>query len=384
MTSPRKRAFINILFALLFVLPLSAQQPAVSPTPDDAIKVTTEEVHLNVYVEGAFKEVAPTLRIEDVVVLEDGSPQTLTSMRRPPASVLVLLDTGSELNFVKTLAFTRLAAKVLIHYLPPDAAAAVVQYHDRIEGVTDWTTNRDLIDSDLDEKLRSGKRSRLTEALLYASKAFESRRPENRHLVIISDGLESVADAAEQSEAMQKILAANVSIHVISYTQLEDEAARKAGKVFKMGDGKTKPRVPEYMWEDILRGLPVKQKHREFLKSMNSAQRIVILDMDKERRKKLLEKREAWKAGEEKLQSLAEDSGGVFSAPSETEGMIISAFDVAKTIGSQYVITFSPARSFADEAEGDVRRIDVRPRNDGIRVRARKKFVVGKSVKSGP
>ena len=57
---------------MLFALPLSAQQPAVSPLPDDAVKVITEEIHLNVYVEGAFKGVVPSLRIDDLTVIEDG------------------------------------------------------------------------------------------------------------------------------------------------------------------------------------------------------------------------------------------------------------------------------------------------------------------------
>jgi hypothetical protein len=46
------------------------------------------------------------------LIVESGTPQKIESMRRVPASVLLLLDTGGDLNFAKTLDLTRLTAKL--------------------------------------------------------------------------------------------------------------------------------------------------------------------------------------------------------------------------------------------------------------------------------
>jgi hypothetical protein len=88
-------------------MPCSAQIPSASPIPSptplvsesqDKVKVFTEEVVIPV---GAFDDsghLSAALEPQVILVFEDDVRQTVRSVRRIPANVLLLLDTGGELN----------------------------------------------------------------------------------------------------------------------------------------------------------------------------------------------------------------------------------------------------------------------------------------------
>ena len=375
----RRLIFPALVLTLLFSLTVFAQQPTPTP-PDERIKIQTEEVHLNVMAQSSFGRFVPTLKPEDLLVVESGDPQTITSMRRVPANVLLLLDTGRELNFVKTVALTKLTAKILIDNLSAEDSIAVVQYADKIETISDWTSDHASVFSELDNKLFSGKRQRFAEAINQAIGVFNTRPLENRQLVLISDGLDTVADAVALQMAMRNLLAANITIHVIAYTQLEERAAQESTQRIKIGKGDTKPRVPEYIFDDIVKSMPVREETRRFLKSMNASQRIVIIQLDNERIRRVRVKREAWRVSENRMQELADDTGGSFHAPEETETMWKFAAEVARAIGSQYVITYMPTKPFVDSAQNETRKVRVGTHCDGVQIRSRQKIVLNREV----
>src|SRR5690349_22248468 len=70
--------------------------PLPSPSPEDSVKVFTEEVRLPVMAYDAYGHYDPTLELDDVLVLEDGVAQQIRSVRHIPANVLFLLDTGGD------------------------------------------------------------------------------------------------------------------------------------------------------------------------------------------------------------------------------------------------------------------------------------------------
>src|SRR3954470_15586723 len=101
------RHFTSLIFigTLLLSLPLAAQdkKPTSSPSQtkssiDDAdeLKVFTEEVRLPVLALDEYGHYDPTLEMDDVLILEDGVPQEVRSVRHIPSSVLLLLDTGGD------------------------------------------------------------------------------------------------------------------------------------------------------------------------------------------------------------------------------------------------------------------------------------------------
>lgn len=290
---------------------------------------------------------------------------------------MLLLDTGGEPNFVKSAAITRITAKIIVGNLSPTDTFAVMQYNDKIETITDWTIKSTFDLSMLDNKLLSGKRSRFSEALNAAVNAFKSRPSENRHLVLITDGTESVADETERQQALQNLLAANITVHVISYTRLEEQKAQKATQRIKLNNKRTTQRLPDYIIEPLLQILPDTEKNRArtILRTMNESQRLVIIQFDNAMIKVVRRRREAWRLSEPKLQTLADDSGGVFLAPESVESMWKFASEVAGTIGAQYVVTYTPKKSFAGSADGQARKIRVSSHLDGVQIRSRQKIV---------
>jgi hypothetical protein len=112
------------LMCALFVVAATAQTPTPTP-PDEPIKITTEEVRLNVIAQTSNEKFVPTLKADDLLIVEEGTPQTITSMKKVPANVLLMLDTGSEMNFVKRVSLTRLISQFFIYSLLPDDTVSV-------------------------------------------------------------------------------------------------------------------------------------------------------------------------------------------------------------------------------------------------------------------
>ena len=373
--------FLFIGMILSFLGAVAAQTPTPTP-PDDPIKVATEEILLNVSAQTTNGKFVPSLKADDLLIVEEGAPQTITSIRKVPASVLLLLDTGGELNFVKRNSLTKVIAKLFIYSLSKENSLSAMQYYDKIETLADWTKDFEAVATQLDKKLFSGKRSRFSEALNTSVKAFELRPLENRHLVIITDGLENVADEAERQKALQNLVAANITVHILSYTMLEQENAKRASRKLRLGDGKTKDRIPDEVLESILQTIPEtpgKISVRETMRSMYKSQAILIFDLDNERRKLLKDKQEAWLKSEEKLKILAEDTGGIFQAPEETETMLRLAGRVANSIDSTYVVTYLPTKAVADSQDAQSRKIRVSTHCEGVEIRSRYKVMIKKT-----
>lgn len=371
--------FKNLSFVIILAMTLTSsvlsQDPTSSPTPpDDTIKIFTEEVHLNVTAQTSHGKFVSTLKPDDLLIVEEGTPQTIESMKKLPASVLVLLDTGGNLNFAKNLDLTRLTAKILVNKLSSENPIAVMQSYNKIETVADWTNNRDSVQDALDKKLFSGNRSRFADAVKSAVEIFKSRPLKNRHLVFIGDGLDSFADENERRQAIQNLLAANITIHVIAYNRMEDERAKHASRNFQIGKKKETPRMPDYILEQILETMPsnMKDGFRRFVK----AERLFVIRLDRKAVKLARQKRENWIKSEAELQSLAEDTGGMFHAPEQLETMWKFAAEVAAAIGSQYVITYISTKPFAESPKGESRKVRVSTHCDGVQIRSRQKIIV--------
>jgi VWFA-related protein len=368
--TPRRFLFVCGLI-ILFLSPAFAQEP--TPTPDEPIKILTEEVLLNVTAQAARGKFVPTLKPDDLLIVESGTPQKIESMKRVPASVLILLDTGGNLNFAKTLNMTRLTAKLLVEKISAGNTLGVIQSYDKIETVSAWTENRESVQNDLDKKLFSGNRSRFSDSVNAAIEMFKSRPPENRHLVFIGDALDTLASENERRAALQNLFAANITVHVIAYTKMEAKRAKPMTRPFQIGEKIETPRLPEQVLEDIIQSLPreMKDNFRRFAK----AERLFIIRLDNGKLKLAKQKLEQWNKSEAELQAVAEDTGGMFQAPEELETMWLFAQEIAQAIDSQYVVTYIPTESFAESKKGEPRKIRVSTHCDGVVIRSRQKIV---------
>ena len=76
------------------------------------------------------------------------------------------------------------------------------------------------------------------------------------------------------------------------------------------------------------------------------------------------------------LTNVAEETGGKMLLPVSSEEMIAQAGEVARAIGSEYVVTYRPKRPLADARPGEYRRVQVSSRRVGLSLHSRRGYVV--------
>src|SRR6266852_2770748 len=143
------------LFVVMLCLaasPCAAQTPSPTPAPtppisesQEKVRVFTEEVVIPV---GAYDDsghLSAALEPQDILVFEDDVRQTVRSVRRIPANILLLLDTGGDLNPAMSVSITRDIATRLISNLKAGDRVATMQFSNHLELINDWTTDREQV-----------------------------------------------------------------------------------------------------------------------------------------------------------------------------------------------------------------------------------------------
>lgn len=367
------------LLALLFVtVQVRAQEPRATPSPSpetakpdeqEPIRTLTEEVQLTVTALDSLGRLDPTLELADVLVLEDGVAQELRSARRVPAHVLLLLDTGGELNSAKRVRLTSEIARKLVSALAAEDEICVIQFNNKVETLQRWTIDKDAVQRVLDTKLISGKRARFFDAVIAAAVQLRDRPQGNRHVVMITDGIQSPGERVDRSTAFAQLQASNAVVHVISYTSVSGQTMAHQRRLKRNRD---KSLVPE----DALNSIG----GEEGTVARRAAQPGgVFFDLDPERRRKIKAYEEAMRVSEKQLAQLSEESGGRIWLPESFAEMIDDGTEAARLIDSQYVISYKPKRSLALASAGEVRRIEVASRRVGLKLISRRQYVVPSS-----
>ena len=143
---------VSLFLAVLFAFSLFANAQTPTPTPDDTEKVFTEEIKLNVLAFDESGKFASGVTKDDLVIVEDGRIHQASSVRRIPANVLILLDVGNEIAGAKRNKITSEAAIALVNSLQTEDSVAVMQYGDKVEFISEWTTDKKSLVPLLDEK----------------------------------------------------------------------------------------------------------------------------------------------------------------------------------------------------------------------------------------
>src|SRR5687768_16867776 len=94
----RTKFFLFFLFAVFSLTSATnAQTPTPTPPDDDGVEnVFTEEVKLNISAFDENGKFFSGVTADDLVIMENGPLHQATSVRRIPANVLIVLDTGGE------------------------------------------------------------------------------------------------------------------------------------------------------------------------------------------------------------------------------------------------------------------------------------------------
>jgi VWFA-related protein len=342
--------------------------PAPSPSPEESVKVFTEEVRLPVMAFDSYGHYDPTLELDDILVLEDGVAQQLRSVRHIPANVLFILDTGGESSGLggisKSTSLTRQVASRLVAQLQDGVSIAVMQSGNSSEMVQPWTTDKNAVLRTLKNKLISTKRSRISEAIANASVQLRERPEGTRHVVMITDGVDTPGGKVDRADAIKKLVAARATVHIISYTEfVQQKSDRKSSSP---GTGQRPPSSDPITATD-----PTLAPGQTRSPSYGIA---IRFDPAMKRLRKAYEAEV--RKSEQALKDVAAETGGRIMLPVNSQEMLAEATEVARAIGAEYVVTYRPKRPLAEATPGEYRRIEVASRRVGLSLSARRGYVV--------
>lgn len=342
-------------------------QPTATPKDDDTVRINTEEIKLNVL---AFDENGNFFRDvteRDLVITENNVLHQPTSVRRLPANVLIVMDTGGEMRAVKSLDQTRKVAFGVVNALRPDDTVAIMQYADKPEIVSEWTNDKAQTLAAI-KRTNFGRRSAFVDALKLATNFLLKNPLENKHLVLITDGTDSFGKSSAKFDAFQRLLGTDISVHVISYTSME------AADITPRAKGTSNSPPPRALPPEIAATLP------NGARDAATAPRIgPTINMDRAMLKTLRARKLDLETSEGQLEKIAENTNGEFILPETRDEMLDKAPLVAKMIDANYVVTYTPKIPVVETRGIAERNIEVTSKREGLIVQARRKLVIDHS-----
>jgi VWFA-related protein len=356
-----------VFLIMLVVVGTSAQQTDQLPleSRQDVLKIPVEEVRVPVFASDERGRIDTQLLLADLLIREDGVAQNLRGLYRVPAYVLLIADTGGEVNLLKTVRLTTDVAIEFISELRPEDVVAVMQVNNKVELISDWSKNHSETIHAVRTKLLPGKRSVLFEGFRQSVENLQKMPAGNRHLVIISDGLD---DRFDLDKVIKDATESGIAVHVISYTSL-------TGRVQTVSV--SRPREKSAVPQELILAMPHTHDPRDpkvyDMKDILQAKGGVTVDVDRLFRRSGTKNEMAQR--ELEFTQLAKETGGVAWLPETVNEMMSQAVEAARDIDSQYLVTYKPQRPLAEAKPGEYRKLDVISRRVGLRVRSRRGYV---------
>ena len=361
------RSVIIALILLVFAAAASAQSrrvaPTPTPTPEDTERIPTEEIKLNVLAFDESGKFFKGVKENDLVITENDVLHQPLTVRRLPANVLIVLDTGGELRAVKSLDRTRNTARAVVSSLAPDDSVAIMQYSDKPEIVGEWTSDKSQTMAAIN-RTKFGRSSAFVAALDMARDFLVKNPLDNRHLVLITDGTDSSANDVKKRDALNALLTTDISVHVLSYTRLEADNVAPRTKMI------TNSPPPKAMPDEVAAQLP------NGVRDVATTPKAKTINLDRKLLRTLKNRKADLENSEIQLAKVASDTNGEFIAPAFVDELVDKAPLVAKMIDSSYVVTYIPKVPLTNGSGPKERNILVSSKRPGLVVEARRKIVV--------
>lgn len=272
------------------------------------------------------------LTAESFLVYDNGVRQEIASFNRQrvPANIVLLLDaSGSVFHQMR---FIREAARSFIDGLLKEDRVCIMQFADRVELLQDWTgaEKADNLWKALDWRYHPGESTAFYDGLYLAAEEQLKKREGRRIVILLTDGIDtSERKRASFQEAVNAIRRVEASVYVVSLTaSLREAIEKRTGGAFNR----------------LLAGYDPREVKRV----------LALID-----------------EAEEKLASLATQTGGRMFLPRRDEDLLPAYKAIAEELRTQYIITYKPKPHV--EA-GEWRRLRVLVLPGGYEVAAREGY----------
>ena len=238
-------------------------------TPGDVISVNTTEVMIPVTVRDSSGRLVNELKREDFRVFENDSQQPLSdlALRQVPVDVVLMVDASSSV--ATNIDDFRRAAEGFAERLAADDRISLIKFDDRIELLQDWTKSRFQLQRAL-RRIEPGMFTRFNDALLLAARDQFGATKSRRAVIVLSDGIDSGRGTATLEAALQELLKAQVSVYVVSNTEISRTAKRSELDAL-MGSSDTQIRFNQIRIGDLREGLRVLDLSEQMLAQLTAA-----------------------------------------------------------------------------------------------------------------
>jgi VWFA-related protein len=309
-----------------------------SVNPGDVISVNTTEVMIPVTVRDSNGRLVNELTRNDFRVFENDSLQPLSdlALRQVPVDVVLMVDASSSV--ATNLDDFRRAAEGFAGRLAKEDRISLIKFDDRIELLQDWTQSRFQLQRAL-KRIEPGMFTRFNDALLLAARDQFGTTNSRHAVIVLSDGIDSGRGNATLERALQELLKAQVSVYVVSNTEIS-RAAKRAELDALMGNSDATVRFNQIRINDLREGLRV-------------------LDLS-----------------EQMLAQLTAATGGRLYKPQSFAGLEATYAEVAEELRHQYALYYTPLNKTRD---GGFRRVRVETTNPAYQSHTRVGYFAPKS-----
>jgi VWFA-related protein len=184
--------------AYIFVLIVLAAVSTARAQDGDVIKVESSIVRLNVGVVDAAGRPITQLNRDNFTVYEDGVKQQIQRFEPTvsPFSVVMLLDmSGSTKSFRQNI---QLAATRFVDALGPDDRVAVIEFYRKVNVLNDFTTDRKTVVHSISVANGEGE-TNLYKALQVAMDKLGKEQKRRKAIVVLTDGIDTQLQAADRA-----------------------------------------------------------------------------------------------------------------------------------------------------------------------------------------
>ena len=188
---------VNQLITALLILAATCLSAA-AQIEDDPIKVDTTIVRLNIGVANRSGNPVKNLTRENFAIYEDGVKQEILKFEPTvtPFSLVMILDmSGSTLGFRQTI---QQSALRFVDALAPEDRIAVIEFYDKVNLLNDFTTNRKIIGQSIGAANGRGK-TQLFKALNLALEKLGREGNRRKAIIVLTDGIDTEVREADRS-----------------------------------------------------------------------------------------------------------------------------------------------------------------------------------------
>jgi Ca-activated chloride channel family protein len=238
-------------------------------TPGDVISVNTTEVMIPVTVRDSSGRLVNELKREDFRVFENEAQQPLSdlALRQVPVDVVLMVDASSSV--ATNIDDFRRAAEGFADRLADDDRISLIKFDDRIELLQDWTKSRFQLQRAL-KRIEPGMFTRFNDALLLAAREQFGTTKSRRAVIVLTDGIDSGRGTATLEAALQELLKQQVSVYVVSNTEISRTAKRSELDAL-MGNSDAQVRFNQIRIGDLREGLRVLDLSEQMLAQLTAA-----------------------------------------------------------------------------------------------------------------